>query len=338
MNSRILQRRHSECLAPGSISVFFKNPVRAAAFALATCALLVPALARVDDPKPSDALREEARKVLGGGAGGVADKRDADKSKRSGTDTEHSSQWCIAIMSLRDETRREAAPLALEQVRTKGRLPEAYIDDRPGAIVIAVGSYAGPDDPQAQEELKRVRAIEVDGLTPYAFAFLCPPEARDQAGSTPEYNLTRAKALFGSKAIQSLQVAVYGREDLKNPTEKDLSEVRTKAEEYCVQLRREGELAFYYHGPRRSMVTIGVFDTTDYDPQLPSYNSPRLQEVRKRHPYNLYNGAAIREKRPGQKEGRLQPSTLVMIPEDASESAGGAKAPAQETPKLAPPR
>ncbi len=299
---------------------------------LVACALLGPGVAHAADPKPSDALKEEARKVLGG-------KNDSDKTKKPGANDEQSSQWSIAIMSLRDETRREAAPLALEQVRTKGRLPEAYIDERPGATVIAYGKYSGPDDAQAQEDLKRVRAIEVEGITPYAFAFLCPPVARDKAGLTPEYNLPRAKLLFGDKAVQTLQVAVYGREELKNPTEKDLAEVRTKAEEYCVQLRREGELAFYYHGPRRSMVTVGVFDTNDYDPQLPSYNSARLQEVRKRHPYNLYNGAAIREKRPGQKEGRLQPSTLVMIPDDpAGDHGGGSKSPTQETPKLAPPR
>lgn len=335
MVSKTLRTHQKNLSHTTSSPGFFKCRALGVALALTMGGPALAARALAADPKPSDALKEEARKVLGGGAGDAA--RDKDKSKKDGGDAK-STRWCIAIMSMRDETRHEAAPIALEQVRTKGRLPEAYVDVRASATVIAVGSYDGPDDPQAQEDLKRVRAIEVEGLTPYAFAFLCPPEARDQAGSVPEYNLTRAREMYGDKAIQTLQVAVYGREDLKNPTEKDLAEVRTKAEEYCVQLRREGELAFYYHGPRRSMVTIGVFDLTDYDPQLPSYNSPRLQEVRKRHPHNLYNGAAIREKRPGQKEGRLQTSTLVMIPEDTGEKSGGGKAPAQETPKLAPPR
>lgn len=261
-----------------------------------------------DDPRPSDEMKEEARKVLGRGANKPSAKGDK-------KDSASSSQWCIALASLRGPERDEAAPIALTKTQTAGKLPEAYLVRRTNAIVVAYGKYDGPDDPKAQADLKRVQEIVVDGLPPYAFAFLCPPEEEPKVGGSPEHNLLQAKKLYGEKALQTLQVAVYGREDLKNPTEKDLEECRKAAEIACARYRQDGELAFYYHGPRRSMVTIGVFDETDFDPQLKDYHSVRLLETKKRHPYNLYNGAAIRERRPGQKEGRLQASTLVKIPD-----------------------
>lgn len=275
-------------------------------------------------PAPSKELQDEARKVL--------KPNNAPPSKDAKDQSQTSGKWCIALASLRGPERDEATPVALDRIRTKGQLPNAYADRRANATIIAYGQYDSPDDPQAVADLKRIREIQVDGQSPYIFAILSPPAEANKIGNLPEYNLVQAKRLFGEDALQSLQVAVYGRDDLKNPTEKDLQECRAKAEEYCTQLRREGEVAFYYHGTRRSMVTIGVFDITDYDPQLPTFNSQRLAELKKRHPYNLYNGAAIREKRPGQKEGRLQPSTLVKIPDPPAETPGATQNPPAKIP------
>lgn len=286
------------------------------------------------DPKPSKEMQEEARKLFG------KDRKDKPSDSEASA---ASRQWCIVLLTLRDDDRDKAAPLALDQIRGKGRVPEAYVDRRAAATLIACGKFDAPDSPEAERELQRIRSIEVDGLRPYAYAVLCPPEIKTPIGSMPEYNLLQAKVQFGEHALQTLQVAVYGRDDLKNPTEKDLKECRDKAEEYCAQLRREGEVAYYYHGPRRSMVTIGVFDQSDYDAQVPGYNSARLADTKKRHPYNLYNGAAIREKRPGDKDGRLQPSMLVKIPDpppgaDSKKPGEGDTSQDRKPVKLAPPR
>src|SRR5262249_24035027 len=108
--------------------------------------------------------------------------------------------------------------------------------------------------------------------------------------------------------------AVYGRRDLPNPTQADLTEARKAAEQAAARFRQEGEQAFYYHGPRMSMVTIGAFNIEDFDPQTPSYQSTRLLEVRKRHPYNLYNGAGIKVINKANGRSELQPSSLVEIP------------------------
>jgi hypothetical protein len=202
----------------------------------------------------------------------------------------------------------------LNKIRTEGGLPEAYAARRNDAVIIAVGDFPGPEDEQAKKELTRIQNLEIGRSgKPYAAAMLAPPLDFKMVGSMPQFNLAKAKELYGDHALYTLQVAAYGRLDLKSPTEADLKEARQKAEEAAARLRGEGEMAFYFHGPSMSMVTVGVFDSDDYDPQIPGYNSPKLREAKKRNPLNLYNGAGIKDKVRGQRE-QMESSRLVEIP------------------------
>lgn len=202
----------------------------------------------------------------------------------------------------------------LTRVQREGGLPEAYLQKRDKSTLICVGRFADPDQPEAHDALKRVKQIEVSGKRPYIVSYLAPPHATTLQGRLPQYNLLRVHEQFGDSVQYTLQIAAYGRQDLQKPTEADLAEARKAAEQAVVQLRQDGEQAFYYHGPRLSMVTVGLFDSTDYDPQLPSARSQRLIAAQKRHPNNLYNGAGIKEKTKGVQGERLQSSRLVAIP------------------------
>lgn len=245
--------------------------------------------------KPADAPGERTGSVAGSGGGGEG-------------------SWSVVIASFRGEGQREVAQTMLARVRTEGGLPDAEMRVRGEATVISLGTFASAEDAEAQAALRRVQSLEIGVERPYTQAFLAPPEHLSAPGSMPQFNLVRARELYGPKAIYSLQVGVYGRQDLDRPTDAELSETRKAAEIAAFRLRQEGELAFYYHGPRLSMVTIGVFDLSDFDPQLPAFKSPRLKDAQTRFPYNLYNGQAIREKRKSQNETKLQPSNLVALP------------------------
>ncbi len=74
---------------------------------------------------------------------------------------------------------------------------------------------------------------------------------------------------------------------------------------------QDGELAFYYHGPTKSMVTVGLFGDRDYDPAT-DRRSDRLLQTQRRFPNNMLNGRTIIERRIG--GNRTQPSSLVMVP------------------------
>jgi hypothetical protein len=200
-----------------------------------------------------------------------------------------------------------------------GAIPGAgslTVQERGRSAVVAVGAFSDPTSPQAEAALKAVRELTIDGKQPFAAAFLAPPGSLANVGRRPELNLLSARQQFGDQARFTLQVGAYGRDDIadRQPTEAELKDVRKAAEDAAAALRAEGELAFYYHGPRRSMVTIGVF--TDADAQ--SVNSPNraeLNALRKRFPNNLYNGQGIRE-RVGNSVPRLQRSQLVEIPQE----------------------
>ncbi len=292
---------------PGNRRSGFPLAAPAAAFCAALILCAAPALAQgsTDEQKKKEKILEEGRKVFDK-SGGAGDGKDAKASEKAA--------WSVLVAIFRGDKQQEEALKTLAEFRTTGMLAEAYLQKRGEATCILVGDFTGPDDPRAQAELDRVQAINLNGEKPYAGSYLAPPQKADLKGSIPEYNLKQARLLFGKKAVQTLQVGVYGREDIDRPTEADLKDCRKAAEEAVVKLRQEGEQAFYFHGPRRSMVCVGVFDLTDFDPQVPSYKSSRLREAQKRFPYNLYNGQAIRIKKPGQ-SAALQPSNLVAIPE-----------------------
>ncbi|KAA0213391.1 MAG: SPOR domain-containing protein [Leptolyngbya sp. PLA3] len=224
--------------------------------------------------------------------------------------------WTIVLLALDDVAQAENM---LAQVRTTGRLPDAFMMERNGRHVIAVGSYDDPAQRIAQVELQRVRTIEIDGQKPYEHSFLAPPSGELARGSIPEYDLRNARRQYGDKAVYSLQVAVYGREDDQKPTETDLTQFRAAAEKAATGLRQEGELAFYYHGPNRSMVTIGIFGEDDVKVDRGvTTESARLQLARDRHPLNLLNGRTIVEQvrtSTGGKVPRNQASFLVKVPD-----------------------
>ena len=254
-------------------------------------------------------LKDEGKELFGkpgsGQAGGAGD---ASASVARG--------WAVVIAAFRGEDRESAAAKALAQVRSEGGIPEAYAARRREATVIAVGDFASPDDDRAKQELSRIQKLEINGNRPFASAMLAPPLDFKMVGSMPQYNLVKAKQLFGAQALYTLQVAAYGRLDLDRPTEKDLVEARAAAEQAAANLRQEGEQAWYYHGPSMSMVCVGTFDQTDFDPQLPNLKSTKLRETQKRHPYNLYNGAGLKVKHKGERTQTMQASSLVEIPKN----------------------
>lgn len=263
------------------------------------------------DPAPANdrgRLRDEGEKLFKGRP---------QAAPSAGEPADGVSGWCVVLAVLRGDSADEQARIVLERVRTEGGLPEAFAVRRNASTIIAIGDFSSPDDPRALAELKRVQDIQVTGQggqisRPYAFAILAPPTS-EKAGGSPQYNLLRAKEILGKDALYTLQVGAYGRLDLPRPTEADLAESRNAAEQAVLKLRQEGEQAFYYHGPTMSMVTIGVFGTDDFDPQLPNFKSSRLRDVQKRHPLNMYNGQGVKEKRKGAPD-RMQQSNLVAIP------------------------
>ncbi len=265
-----------------------------------------------DKPGEKKTLHEEGKELFGGG------------KEKPGSASE--GMWAIVINAFRGDDQGAAAKAGLETVRSQTRLADAYIEKRGDATVILYGRYADPASKEAKADLDKVHGVEVliggEMKKVFLSAFLAPPA--ELHGSKPEYDLRNAKKLNGDWALYTLQVGVYSREDKKPPSPADLAEFRKMAEAAVAKLRSEGEQAFYYHGPSRSMVTIGLWGVDDWDEALRVDKNPALHTLRQRFPNNLQNGMGIKERKrmtdptTGKQVVKewLQPSSLVAVPKD----------------------
>ncbi len=239
-------------------------------------------------------MREEGAAVFGaGGASGASGSVAASRP----------AAWRIVLATYSGENALAQAHAALPVFQNEGGVPEAFVEPRRRGAVIAVGAYDEPSSAAAQRHLARIRAITYNGRPAHPAAFLAPPEARPTGGD-PELDLATARRRFGESAKYTLQVAVY-ESDRR-------AEAARLAEQAAASYRADGELAFYFHGPNRSMVTIGLFTDRDYDPQNNRY-SAELRALLARHPKHLLNGMGVRERGPDGST-RDQPPQLVQTP------------------------
>ncbi len=229
------------------------------------------------------------------------------------------SAWTIVLITFRGEGAAIAGEEALARVRGSGLIDGVFMEARGESVVLARGAYESYDTPAAQRDLQQLRELTIEGERPFAGAVLAPPSDAALAGRIPMLDLRQARANYGRDAIYTLQVGVYGQSDGGRPPEGELAEYRAAAERAAYDLRREGELAFYYHAPNRSMVTVGLFGIDDFDPQnKPGFESPRLRQTKERNPLNLLNGQGIRQrvrKQDGSEEWDMQRSGLVAVPD-----------------------
>jgi hypothetical protein len=289
---------------------FHQNGVRAAVLFVSVL-LLTSCGGSGNTKKPADAtaahqnsqfdpIAAQGPEVLGTGKPAPA----------GGTDT----SWSIVIFSAVGDSMEQDAQKALEKIRTVGGLPQAYMERRGKSLIVAYGKYPSADAPQAQQDLKRIQGLKINEDTPFAAAVLAPPVFDSLPGSIPEYDLSTLKQRRGKAAMYTLQVGAYARMDGKEPSQQDLASFRGAAEKAVVELRREGEEAFYHHGRNMSVVTVGVFGDKDVNPVVAGQDSMIVTMARKRHPLNLVNGQGVKVRTRSQVEAQLQPSRIIVIP------------------------
>ncbi len=217
--------------------------------------------------------------------------------------------WTIGLKPFAGPDARLRAEQELARLRTLDGLDNAFILSRGPRSVVCIGKVTSPSSSEADALLQRVRNVRDEGTKPFARAFYIPPTGE----AASDLDLRSVPANYGKSAIYTLQIGAYGRADGKAPTEKDVVEARKKAEEAAADLRRQGELAFYYHGPSMSMVTVGVFGERDIQGSF----SLELRDVMERFPHNLVNGKGVNQTvttTDGRQEQILQPSFPVLIP------------------------
>ena len=236
------------------------------------------------------------------------------------TTREVDTDWAIVLYMFRGPQALEGGTRGLYKVQNELGLADAYLGERSGGVAILYGRYKGPGDKQAQTDLATIKAIKLEGEPLFVEAVLAPPQASADEGALPDFDLAQVKAKQ-PEVVYALQVGIYRHIDGSDASPQELADFRDAAEKAVLALRAQGQEAYYYHGPRSSTVTVGLFTEDDYITSVrdelgqfqklprPKF-SDRVRAAMETNPHNLVNGQGIRDG----KRDRLQPSFLIRVP------------------------
>ena len=228
------------------------------------------------DPKPSQTRDSEAYRDPSGGQG-----------------------WAIRVVQFSGKDRHGRAQVMVQQLRSEASLADLWMEDIDNAVNIYHGRFASASNPSIRPAIAKIRAIKIDGEKPFAKCQLVPLIGDGRVIADP-FDLRQFIGYY------SLQIGFYDQSYGEN--------FRAAAEQAVRALREDGFEAYYYHGPYRSILAIGVFS---YDQAFVSAGThdtyaPRIHELQKQFPFNLGNGVTLMQKA-GKYDLGEQKSSLIRV-------------------------
>ena len=219
----------------------------------------------------------------------------SDESTASGQ-----THWAILLDTFQGAARHEQARQLIHSLQQQGAIPDLWMQDTGEQVHVFRGQYVHPDDALAENDLRQTRLISLEGQRPFASAQLIPVGAASVDVPTDPLDLSRFSGMY------TLQIGFYD--------DQFGDDFRQAAQQAAATLREQGHDAYFYHGPHRSMVTVGLFTDRDFIQRgaVRAYG-PEIEALQKKFPYNLGNGLTLVEKVHGKKVG-TQPSLLVRVP------------------------
>jgi hypothetical protein len=211
--------------------------------------------------------------------------------------------WAIELDEFEGDQRLKQAYRLAASVRESGQIADVWFDDYQNVATVYVGRFNRLNDPEAQRTLDAVRSVRIDGKRPFRRSELQPIQGGQSVVS--ELDLSQ------HSGYRSLLVHVFDAGLGENH--------RLAAEELARELRqddgdRPALQSFYYHGPRQSMVTVGLFTLSDFVPVngIDTYG-PRIRETQEHFPRLLQNRKPVPGTNTGTDDG-MEPTVIVNVP------------------------
>lgn len=234
------------------------------------------------------------------------------------TSTSATGRWSVMLATFSQPDHAErAAAFRTQLVRDYPELASAVVRRVGKGSAIVVGRFEGPQDKAAQNELKRVKAIERGKAKPFAGAMLVRTSTDDAAATLKPNDIRNLRAKYPKvRPLFTLQVAAWSTFGEKGVKYDDM---RKAAERYCAELRAKGVEAWFHHDEdsETSIVTVGNFDRRAYDGQTTLF-SPEVEDLMRRFPSHLLNGepllVPVDQSKP-KGATKPQPCRLVEVPE-----------------------
>jgi len=231
----------------------------------------------------------------------ILNKDDTDPH-RTPTSARRSFAWAIPLETFEGEHQQQRADRLMRRLERDFKVPNVWSRREGDQVHVYRGQYDDKKGKLARSALRQMQLLRIDGNLSYRDADLVRvPVAQD--ATVREMDLRG----YSGRGFYSLQVEVY--DDAVG------DKYHQVAEERAATLRSEGEPAYYYHGPHRSMVLIGLFTEDEaFVTQIggAARYSPMIKKLQERYPHNLYNGHTLVEKSGGHKIGE-QSSFLVPV-------------------------
>ncbi len=207
--------------------------------------------------------------------------------------------WAIQLIQLTGNDRHDKARALLEQIRGQTSLAELWIEDLDNTASIYHGRFESASDPAIRPAMSKIAAIQIGEEKPFNDCQLVPLIGDGHVIADP-FDLRQFIGYY------SLQIGFYDQS-----FEGDF---RAAAEQAVRVLREDGAEAYYYHGPYRSIIAIGVFSYEQAFISAGTHDTyaPRIRELQEQFPFNLGNGLTLIQKAGGRDIGE-QKSSLIRV-------------------------
>ncbi len=210
--------------------------------------------------------------------------------------------WAIRMASLQGKDAKAQAARAIAYLQKRANVPDLWYLPRADGVEVYRGKYVNPTDPAAQSDLRQTRMLVIDGKRPYEKVELVPLTPGGEARTMHPADLRTHTGMY------SLQVAFFDDPAGEGP--------RAAAEAAVKSLREAGVEAYYYHGPFRSLVTVGLFAYTQafaLGPHGQDEYAEMVLELQQKFPCNLANEISLEAQQRGS-QNRMPSSFLVQAP------------------------
>lgn len=304
MNDSTRNQRFPKVILHGCL-----GPVQRGLFALLAALLSLQGGALAQAPKPAappagqelmepgdevdgNAIEQRGRTVPGVGIPGRAAK--PAKGSEAAQAAAEPARWGVVLVTFADDGHQQMAKAACERLaETYPAIKGCYVRSTDRGSVVFFGQFAGPKEEDARAALEMVKTISPDGrVRPFGRAYLSrATSSSDRSRSANDLRAAARRKLPGVEPVFTFQVAMWSDFDSKTLTQ---DEIEQRAEDHCRSLRGRGIEAYVHHDldKHMSIVTVGVFDSTAYDPRSTLF-SPAVEKLFKQFPVMQVNGEEL---------------------------------------------
>ncbi len=244
------------------------------------------------DEVDGNAIEQRGRTVPGVGIPGRAAK--PTKATEASQAAAEPPRWGVVLVTFADDGHQQMAKAACERLaETYPALKGCYVRSTDRGSVVFFGQFTGPKAEDARAALEMVKTISPDGrVRPFGRAYLSrATSSSDRSRSAHDLRTAARRKLPGVEPVFTFQVAMWSDFDSKTLSQ---DEIEQRAEDHCRSLRGRGVEAYVHHDldKHMSIVTVGVFDSTAYDPRSTLF-SPAVEKLFKQFPVMQVNGEEL---------------------------------------------